>query len=132
MKANYVVEKPAIINVRLTELAKNVAELAEVIGCAHSCARNYVSGARIPPANVLPRIAKYYGVTTDYLLGLTNDREETSSTEHGGIDKDLYAVLGLFFAAYTGLPEDVVNLLIDNKKAAPKTAAILRSLLTEV
>lgn len=132
MKANYVVEKPAIINVRLTELAKNVAELASVIGCAHSCARNYTSGARIPPANVLPRIAKYYGVTTDYLLGLTNEREETSTPEHGGMDKDLYAVLGLFFAAYTGLPEDVVNLLIDNKKAAPKTAAILRSLLTEV
>ena len=131
MKANYAVEKPAIINVRLTELATDNAELAGVIGCAYSCARNYTSGLRVPPANVLPRIAKYYGVTTDYLLGLTNEKDGASQPEHGGMDKDLYAVLGLFFAAYTGLPEDVVSLLIDNKKSASKTAAILRSLLTE-
>ena len=131
MKANYVVEKPEIITVRLNELAKNTAELASIIGCAHSCARNSASGARIPHASMLPRIAKYYGVTTDYLLGLTNDKDGAAQPEHGGIDKDLYAVLGLFFAAYTGLPEDVVNLLIDNKKAAGKTAAILRSLLME-
>lgn len=131
MKANYAVEKPEIVTIRLAELVTNIPELAGVIGCSYSAAKNYTNGLRTPPATALSRIAKYYGVTADYLLGLSNEKTETAKPEHGGMDKDLYAVLGLFFAAYTGLPEDVVNLLIDNKKAAPKTAAILRSLLTE-
>ena len=129
MKANYAVEKPEIVTVRLAELVTNIPELAGVIGCSYSAAKNYTSGLRTPPATALPRIAKYYGVTTDYLLGLSNEKTESAKPEHDGLDKDLYAVLGLFFAAYTGLPEDVVNLLVDNKKSAGKTARFIRVFL---
>jgi len=127
---NYVV---APITIRLRELVKDKYELAEVIGCCDAAAGNYLNGNRIPPTSTLVTIAKHYKVTTDYLLGVASKNSVVETADKKcGIDEDVYAVLGLFFAAYTGLPEDVVNLLVENKPKANKTAAVLRSLLTEV
>ncbi len=45
-------------------------ETSEAIGCARSTLANYESGARDPSFEMLLNIASWFGVTTDYLLGL--------------------------------------------------------------
>lgn len=34
---------------------------------------SYENGVHMPPIEYLPKLARYYGVSTDYLLGLTDD-----------------------------------------------------------
>ena len=60
---------------RLKELRKDnklsQVELADAIGVAQSSIGNYERGDRIPDAETIVRYAKYFKVSTDYLLGLT-------------------------------------------------------------
>lgn len=59
---------------RLRELLhdKNISqkEFAAEIGVAPSTVGNYVNGQREPDYRTLKRIAHYFHVSTDYLLGL--------------------------------------------------------------
>ena len=62
---------------RLKELRerKNVTqqEVADALDMERSLYARYEYGTRTPPIDNLIKLAKYYGVTTDYLLGLTED-----------------------------------------------------------
>lgn len=58
---------------------------------------NWMNGATVPDAVSICEIARYFGVTTDYLLGLTDVRT---------VETDVRAV-----AEYTGLSENAVNIL---------------------
>ena len=44
-------------------------EVADVLGCKREVYRRYEKGTREMPANMVIKLAKYYLVTTDYLLG---------------------------------------------------------------
>ena len=48
---------------------------AEEIGLAYRSYRRYESGEREPDASTLWKIADYYTVTVDYLLGRSDRRE---------------------------------------------------------
>lgn len=54
---------------------------AAEIGVGFSTYRRYETGERVPDADVLVRIADFYGVTLDYLVGR---EEEKSPPAHGG------------------------------------------------
>ena len=45
------------------------AQLAKEIGYAQSAIAQWETGKRIPNIQVLVVLARYFGVTTDYLLG---------------------------------------------------------------
>lgn len=47
--------------------------LAASLGLPQSTLSNYVTGRTSTPPEVLAKIAAYFHVTTDYLLGLTDD-----------------------------------------------------------
>jgi transcriptional regulator with XRE-family HTH domain len=47
-------------------------ELADFLNCTQACYSHYESGKRDIPTEVLSRLADFYGVSTDYLLGRTN------------------------------------------------------------
>lgn len=47
---------------------------AAEIGVGFSTYRRYETGERVPDADVLVRIADYYGVTLDYLVGRSEER----------------------------------------------------------
>ena len=50
-------------------------DIARVLNCTQACYSNYENGKReIPPA-VLEKLADFYGVSVDYLLGRTNVKE---------------------------------------------------------
>ena len=49
-------------------------DLADFLNCTQACYSHYESGKRDIPTEVLSRLADFYGVSTDYLLGRTNQK----------------------------------------------------------
>lgn len=49
------------------------AQLANATGLSRSAIGFWENGERIPLATVIIILAKYFGVTTDYLLGVTDN-----------------------------------------------------------
>ncbi len=86
---------------RLTKLRENTGkkrqEVADELEISRASLEYYEKGKRKPDIEVLAKVAKYYGVSTDYLLGLS----VVPST-----DKDIQ-----FVCDYTGLSESAVNML---------------------
>ncbi len=48
-------------------------EIADILGCAQRTYSNYELGNRDIPTDVLIKLALYYNVSVDYILGLTNN-----------------------------------------------------------
>lgn len=48
---------------------------ADAFGCAQSTVGSWEAGRREPPFSTLVKIADFFGVTTDYLLGRTDKPE---------------------------------------------------------
>lgn len=48
-------------------------EIAEHLGCSQRVYSNYELGQRDIPTDILIRLAKFYNVSVDYLLGLTSN-----------------------------------------------------------
>ena len=48
-------------------------ELAAYLNCSQQVYSNYELGQRDVPTEVLIRLASFYQVSTDYILGLTNN-----------------------------------------------------------
>ena len=48
-------------------------QLAEFLNCSQQVYSNYELGQRDIPTDVLIQLANFYNVSTDYILGLTND-----------------------------------------------------------
>jgi transcriptional regulator with XRE-family HTH domain len=87
-------------NKKLRNLRKksnmSVNELAQKIGLSNSSIRMYETGDRIPPADILIKIAKTFGVSSDYLLDL--DTEDNKNN-----------VLDLIILIDTGVYEKYCN-----------------------
>ena len=49
------------------------SELGETLGIKNTQICNYEKGIRIPPADILLKMADLFGCTTDYLLGRTDN-----------------------------------------------------------
>ncbi len=47
-------------------------DLAEHLQCTQVCYSHYETGKRDIPTDTLIRLAEFYGVSVDYLLGLTS------------------------------------------------------------
>lgn len=48
-------------------------QLAEFLNCSQQVYSNYELGQRDIPTDILIRLSQFYGVSVDYLLGLTNN-----------------------------------------------------------
>ncbi len=76
------------IGTRLKELRQKKSlrqeQVAEIIGVNKSTISAYEIGGRQPSFDILVSLARFYHVSTDYLLGLTDDRNLDISglTEH--------------------------------------------------
>lgn len=67
-----------MLNIRLKELRQekkiSQKDLAEIIGVPQSSIGFFESGDRVPNLRNLEKLAKYFNVSTDYLLGISNIR----------------------------------------------------------
>lgn len=88
-----------IFSSRLTELrgVKSRQSVANDLEITRQSLEYYEKGLRLPDVQILAKIAKYYNVSADYLLGLT---------EQKNADKDLAAA-----ADYLGLSEKSIETL---------------------
>ena len=50
-------------------------DIANLLNCTQACYSNYENGKRDIPTEVLNKLADFYGVSTDYLLGRTYVKE---------------------------------------------------------
>lgn len=50
--------------------------LAEMLNCSQQVYSNYELGQRDIPTEVLIRLSRFYQVSTDYILGLTNNPKQ--------------------------------------------------------
>jgi transcriptional regulator with XRE-family HTH domain len=74
--------KQKIVNQVLVErmnLLKNennvpLDEIEEVIGISKGSMSKYMSGIHLPNSDVVRKLAQYWGVSADYLLGSSDDR----------------------------------------------------------
>lgn len=47
-------------------------QMAEILFCSQQVYSNYELGQRDIPTDILIKLARYHGVTTDYILGLSD------------------------------------------------------------
>lgn len=85
------------INTLLAELDKKQKELAAFLGVPDNTISYFVSGRRTPNTEQLAKIADFFNVSADYLLGRTNAKTT---------DKDVQ-----FVCEYSGLSEKSITLL---------------------
>lgn len=66
-----------VVGLRLTELRKNANKPRDIVADCTDIAifslQQYENGNTLPNAYALKNLAEYYGVTIDYITGLTND-----------------------------------------------------------
>lgn len=73
-----------------TDSDMKIRALAERFGIGENSLGNYLNGKRTVPYDVLVAFARYYHVTTDYLLGLTDEPElpyPVSATERAMLER---------------------------------------------
>jgi len=70
----------------LRAIRKNATqqEVANAIGLSRQSYQQYEAGTRDPDTETLARIADYFNVTTDYLLGRTDDPQTKKSPAEAG------------------------------------------------
>lgn len=97
-KASKINTPPIPVFRKLMDTTPNVtrADLAEYLGVSAVAIGQYYNGDALPSMDNLIKIAKYFNVSTDYLLGLT-DAKTTKDT-------DLRAIVD-----YTGLSEECIK-----------------------
>lgn len=94
-------------------------EIAEIIGVKLSTYQKYERDVIFPPYDTLIRIADFYGVTTDYLLG-----REPAADPLAGLDINVEQVdSDNFIKAYEKLPESVKQVFIDTMLKLSEAAA---------
>jgi transcriptional regulator with XRE-family HTH domain len=78
-----------MIGKRLKELRSlndiSQAELAKCLGVTTSTVGLYETDSRNPSFEVLTKMSKYFNVTTDYILGLTDNKNEYINIPDGYI-----------------------------------------------
>jgi len=50
-------------------------KIAKILNCSQQLYSFYETGKRNVPTDIVIRLAKLHNTTTDYILGLTNERE---------------------------------------------------------
>lgn len=107
-------EKSPMHGERLKKLRKDKkltqTQLGEKINVTKVSISGYESGDRSPDTDNLRRLADFFGVTTDYLLGRSDDPELTEKEEDEKLYKELDEILD-------NLPEDERNRLWAKIKA---------------
>ncbi len=55
------------------DLGKTQKEIAEILGISTTCYAGYEQGGHEPCFEILVKLSRYFDVSTDYLLGVTQD-----------------------------------------------------------
>ena len=53
----------------------NQEDMGKLLNCTQACYSNYENGKRDIPSDVWEKLADFYGVSVDYMMGRTNKKE---------------------------------------------------------
>ncbi|MFC0525815.1 helix-turn-helix domain-containing protein [Pontibacillus salicampi] len=104
-----------MLNKRLRELRKgtglNQEEISKRFGVARTTYAMYEQGQRTPDYETLQKMADYFEVTTDYLLGRSDKPSYTAAEEKSEEDKELEKLLddpnfSIAFKEFSESPEE--------------------------
>ena len=70
-----------------SEKCATQSDVAKAIGISYISIGNYENGTRIPNADVLIKLANYFDVSADYLLGITEYRNQSHEDSLNGLMK---------------------------------------------
>jgi transcriptional regulator with XRE-family HTH domain len=104
----------SFINNRLTEIREeygyNMKQVAEGIDMKPDSYRNYETGRLQPSVDTILKLAEFYGVTTDYLLGRTpkEDHIQAIADENG-----LCEMEEAYFRRYMELKPEVRKVFVE-------------------
>lgn len=111
-----------MINLKLLREQKNLtqSQLGEILGIARNSISRYENGEREPDNETILKLADFFQVTTDFLLGKTD--KKTSSS----LSKDDEAILKEIKYAFSG--DYNKELTVEEKKELVNLAKIARSI----
>ena len=105
---------------RIRELRKakkvTMKELGNMIGVAESTMSLYETGKRKPDPETLSRLADYFNVSVDYLLGRDEGQSQTSPSPADRQRRDVEAMLRAMSDADLEKVYDYVRFVAQNKK----------------
>lgn len=109
---------------RLSELINNTNELKDYLGCSIQAVNQYKSGESRPSLENLCKIADFYGVSTDYLLGRakspTIDEDIQKAIKTTGLSEEAITHLNTVKREDLSLTEldtlNILSFLIINEK----------------
>ena len=90
-------------------------ELGQIVGLSQQTIGHYEVGRAHPDHETLQQLAGHFGVTTDYLLGRTEERNESLASDPSG--RELEEFLRQSNVKFDGAPlddedkEDIINFL---------------------
>jgi transcriptional regulator with XRE-family HTH domain len=91
------------------EHAYSRKKLATLLGISESNIPRYENGTQLPSSDVLKKLAELFSVTTDYLVGLTDD-PRASLREHEFTQDELRAI-SLFRATSSDNRQKILGVL---------------------
>lgn len=78
------------LSVLLEEKDMKQTTLAKAIGTTNVTISRYLSASRMPRVDVVVRIARYFNVSLDYLLGFSDDRTVNQTSGNDDVDLTLF------------------------------------------
>lgn len=108
-----------IENLKKIRKAMNMTqtEAANALNISPNTYRNYEQGTREPNNETLIKLAKFYGVTTDYLLGI-----ESAPNQLANLNVNIKVDDKKFIELYSALPEYVKQIFIDTMARLAQSA----------
>lgn len=115
------------------EAALKQEDLCTVLKISQSMMSAYENG-REPPYDVLISIARYFNVTTDYLLGVSQERmpamdELTAAVTQAARAAHDHGAPAVTAAKIAALSRSLASALVDGRPGAPEVAALVRQLV---
>ncbi len=122
---------PDVFKELVVENLANITEVSQEIGCGEGTLSRYASGLSTPTLEMTVRLADYFGVTCDYLLGLDEDSAAEDFLPCPPFAKRLEEVLKLFnisrykLTKITGIAESVMRYWVQGK-TQPSAESIVK------
>ena len=91
----------------------SMPEFCNAAGISFSTYQNYESGKRIPTTEILIKIADFYGVTIDYLLGRDQGQTDDTPLDEFAQREHLKTLEKLFIQKYLELTSEQRDKVLD-------------------
>lgn len=112
---------PDILKELIVENLANLSEVSEELECGESTLSRYTTGRALPTLEMAVRLADYFSVTTDYLLGLNEENTAYKFKPCPPFSKRFEEVLKYFHVSryrliqMTGIAESVMRYWVQGK-----------------